>query len=138
MVMEIELEKLTDYAESINVYNDGKAEAYAVGEEKFGRICVEWNGMLCGAHRMPAYGVSIHRQTVKEMERGVWAEFVFSQEFTSGGMPFEKLLVCVRPEWSGFNIVRYTAKYGYDGRCFYYDLVGKDMSGFYNVLTENA
>ncbi len=48
-------------------------------------------------------------------------------------MPFERLLVNVQPEWRGFNFVRYTADFGYDGRCFYYDLAN-DMSGFYNVL----
>ena len=90
--------------------------------------------MLSGAHEMPAYGVSLDRETRKAVKSGVWAEFVFDKALSSNGMPFEKLLVNVQPEWSGFNIIRYTAAHGYDGRCFYYDLVNKDMRLFYDCL----
>ncbi len=131
--MEIQLDKITDYAQKINVIKDGVTTAYVVGESKFKEICAQWNQMLVGAHRMPAYGVSLNRETVKAVKSGVWAEFVFDKKLSADGMPFERLLVNVRPEWSGFNIVRYTSEYGYDGRCFYYDLA-KDMSGFYNCL----
>lgn len=134
MIMEVELEKLTDYAQSVNVYNEGEHSVYTVGEDKFNEICASWNAMLDGAHIMPAFGVSLHAQTVKELKRGVWAEFVFGQEYWSNGMPYEKLLVSVKPDWCGFNIIRYTAERGYDGRCFYYDLVGKNMSDFYNTI----
>lgn len=136
MIMQIALEKITDYAKGVNVYTDGETEFYKVGEERFERICAEWNNMIFGAHEMPAFGVSLNDETVKAMQNGVWAEFTFDRQLYSNGMPYEKLLVNVQPEWSGFNIVRYTAKHGYDGRCFYYDLVNKDMSGFYNCLTQ--
>lgn len=134
MVTEIQLEKLTDFANSVNVIIEGTAEAYAVGTQEFNAICAEWNSMLVGAHEMPALGVSLNDLTVKEMKSGVWAEFVFGRTLTSNGMPFDKLLINAQPDWSGFNIIRHTAEYGYDGRCFYYDLVGKNMSAFYNFL----
>ena len=51
-------------------------------------------------------------------------------------MPFEKLLVEVGKEFYGFNIIRYTSERGYDGRCFYIDLVNKNMSDFYNILMD--
>lgn len=133
MVMEIQLDKITDYAQSINVIKDGVTTAYIVGEQRFVEICAQWNKMLVGAHQMPAYGVSLNRETVKAVKSGVWAEFVFNQSLSARGMPFERLLVNVRPEWCGFNIVRYTAEYGYDGRCFYYDLAD-NMTDFYNCL----
>jgi len=134
MVTEIQLEKITDYATGVNVYTDGTTKAYPVGSEKFNDICAEWNAMLEGAHIMPAFGVSLHDETVKQVKKGVWAEFEFDGEYSSDGMPYEKLLVAVNPDWCGFNIVRYTASRGYDGRCFYYDLVGKTMKDFYNEL----
>ena len=133
--MEVQLEKITDYAKEVSVYIDGKTAVYPVGSEKFNAICSEWNAMLDGAHIMPAFGVSLHNETVKQMNKGVWAEFGFDKQYLSNGMPYEKLLVAVNPEWSGFNIVRYTAQRGYDGRCFYYDLVGKNMSAFYSEIT---
>lgn len=134
MVTEIQLEKITEYATGVNVYTDGTNQAYPVGSEKFNDICAEWNEMLDGAHIMPAFGVSLHDETVKQVKKGVWAEFEFDGEYSSDGMPYEKLLVAVNPDWCGFNIVRYTAERGYDGRCFYYDLVGKTMKDFYNEL----
>lgn len=136
MVMQIELEKITQYAKSVNVYIDGVTTAYVAGENRFKEICAQWNNMLVGAHPMPAYGVSLNSQTVKALKSGVWAEFVFDGQFSSNGMPYEKLLVNAQSEWMGFNIIRYTSEYGYDGRCFYYDLNGKDMSGFYNCLVK--
>ena len=134
MVMEIELEKLTDYAQSVNVIVDGKTEAYAVGTQQFNKICAAWNNMLVGAHEMPAFGVSLNSYTVEEMKSGVWAEFAFGKQLSANGMPFERLLINAQPDSSGFNIIRYTAKHGYDGRCFYYDLVGTTMSQFYDCL----
>lgn len=134
MVMEIQLDKITEYAKSVNVIVDGVTTAYAVGGDKFNEICAVWNNMLSGAYEMPAYGVSLDRETRKAVKSGVWAEFVFDKALSSNGMPFEKLLVNVQPEWSGFNIIRYTAAHGYDGRCFYYDLVNKDMRLFYDCL----
>lgn len=134
MVTEIELEKLTDYAQSVSITIDGETEAYAVGTPKFNSVCAAWNDMLVGAHLMPAFGVSINDLTLREMQKGVWAEFAFGGEFSAGGMPFEKLLINAQPDWSGFNVIRYSAKRGYDGRCFYYDLVGKTMRGFYDCL----
>ena len=137
MVTEIELEKITGYTTGVNVYIDGETAVYPVGSEKVNDICAEWNAMLDGAHNMPAFGVSLHHETVKQRQKGVWAEFEFDKQYSSNGMPYEKLLVAVNPEWSGFNIIRYSAQRGYDGRCFYYDLVDKNMSSLYNCLVEH-
>lgn len=134
--MEIELENLTQYATGVNVYSDGRKTYYAADNKKFEEICVSWNNMLEGAHQMPAFGVSLNAETVKAIKSGVWVEFVFGKVYTSNEMPFEKLLVNAVPNHTGFNIIRYTSKSGYDGRCFYYDLVNKDMSGFYNCITD--
>ena len=85
MIMQVELEKITDYAQGINVYKDGEVTAYKVGETRFNEICAEWNSMLYGAHQMPAFGVSLHRETVKALKSGVWAEFTFDGEMSSNG-----------------------------------------------------
>ena len=85
---------------------------------------------------MPAYGVSLDKKTVKAMKNGLWVEFDFGKLTEYNGMPFEKLLVEVGKEFYGFNIIRYTSERGYDGRCFYIDLVNKNMSDFYNILMD--
>lgn len=123
-------------AEEITVYNGGAGAAYACGSEQFGEICARWSALLTGSIVMPAYGVSIDRYTVQAMQKGVWVEFAFAEQYTIGEMPFKKLLVEVRPEFMGFNVVRYTEGDGYAGRCFYIDLRGKDMHDFYKFIAK--
>ncbi len=134
MTTDIELENMTAFVESINVYNAGEIICYNKQNEKFNKICAVWQGMLAASHQMPAYGVSLHGETSKAIKEGVWVEFNFAQTFSNGGMPFEKLLVHADPEATGFNVIRYNKGVGYDGRCFYFDLLNHDMSDFYNCL----
>ncbi len=133
MIEEVRLEDISELAKEISVYIDGEKKTYPVGSEKFGEICLAWNDMLVGAHTMPAFGVSLNDDTLSAMQKGVWAEFVFGCAYQCGGMTFEKLLVAVKEEWSGFNIVRYNSESGYEGRCFYYSLCG-NMKNFYDTL----
>lgn len=123
-------------AEEVAVYREGERQTYAVGEEKFGKIIAAWNRMTENALTMPAFGVSLNDLTVDAMKSGVWAEFCFGKQLTVNEMPFERLLIEVKPQNAGFNIVRYTTTEGYSGRCFYLDLAGGDMSDFYNAVTK--
>ena len=132
----MELEEVFDKAESVIVYNDGEQTEYACGGDEFEKILKSWNEMLKDSHPMPAFGVSINNYTLKEMQRGLWAEFVFGKTYEYNGMPFEKLLVNVNGDFCGFNIIRYNTAHGYDGRCYYIDLVNKNMSSFYDLLLE--
>lgn len=136
MITQIDLNNITQYAKAVNVYIEGDKQIYPVGEDNFNKICVQWNAMLESAHIMPAFGVSLHNETVREMKKGVWMEFDFDGQYSSNGMSYEKLLVAVRPEWMAFNIVRYTSERGYDGRCFHYNLGTENMSDFYNTLID--
>ena len=92
--------------------------------------------MIDGAHQMPAFGVSINEYTVQEMKKGKWLEFVFPEQTECDGMPFERLLINVQKEGYGFNLIRYNAEQGYDGRCFYLDLVNKNTGNLYNILLD--
>lgn len=134
MGIEIELEDVFCSAEKITVYNNGTVSVYGAGEKEFNDILVGWKAMTDGAHETPAFGVSLNRETEKALKKGIWAEFVFGTEYEYNGMPFEKLLINVEKDFCGFNIIRYTNEWGYEGRCFYYDLVGKNMADFYNIL----
>ena len=134
MNIDIELDKAFDKAESINVYNGGEVTNYAASQKPFKEILVSWKNMIDGAHQMPAYGVSLNRETLKALNSGLWVEFVFCGVYESDGMPYEKLLIQVEKSFTGFNLIRYTAEYGYDGRCFYYDLVNKNMDNLYGIL----
>ena len=132
----MEIFEVFDETEIINVYGGGIKTAYSAGEEEYNKILVSWNEMIDGAHDMPAYGVSLNHLTVKELEKNLWVEFDFGRALECNEMPFEKLLVQVGKEYYGFNLIRYTSERGYDGRCFYLDLVGKNMNDLYDLLTD--
>lgn len=134
MFMAEELNEIIETSEYINIYNDGKIAVYGLNETPYNQIVYAWKLMTNGAHEMPAYGVSLNKETVKAMNEGLWVEFVFSKQLWHSGMPFEKLLIKVEKTSFGFNIIRYNSEDGYSGRCYYFDLIGKNMSKFYDFL----
>ncbi|MDE6000759.1 MAG: hypothetical protein K2N33_05445 [Clostridia bacterium] len=134
MSIDIDLYKVFDKTESINVYNDGEVNNYVANQKQFEEILISWNNMIDGAHEMPAYGVSLNRETLKALNSGLWVEFVFDGVYESNGMPYEKLLIQVEKAFTGFNLIRYSTEYGYDGRCFYYDLANRNMDNLYDIL----
>lgn len=134
MSIDIELDKAFKEAESLNVYNDGEVKTYVANSEPFKEILISWENMIDGARMMPAYGVSLNRETLQALNGGLWVEFVFSGVYECDGMPFEKLLIQIEKSFTGFNLVRFNTEYGYDGRCFYYDLVNKNTDNLYDIL----
>lgn len=134
MVIMEEINEVFREAEAINVYSDGVVTGYSAGEEAYNKILNCWSEMISDAHDMPAFGVSLDSYTRYEMKKGLWVEFDFKKVLEVKGMPFEKLLVSVEKSSQGFNLIRYNINDGYDGRCFYLDLVGKNMDNFYDLL----
>ncbi len=134
MIIVNEIYEAFDYSEKIVVYNDNKTCTYNPSQTKYNEIMELWNKMLDGSHPMPALGVSINDYSLRVREQGLWVEFVFDEAVECYGMPFEKLLINVNKDFYGFNLIRYTNEHGYDGRCYYIDLVGKNMNEFYDYL----
>ncbi len=132
--METTIQQIFDEVKEIGVYNNGSAVRLLPAQMGFKLVISGFKNILCGAREMPAFGVSLDKDTREAMNRGVWVEFDFGQKLYYSEMPFEKLLVWVVPEYSGFNIVRYNSENGYAGRCYYFDING-NMGAFYNVLT---
>lgn len=136
-VVATEINEIFEEAQKINIYNDDKRVSYEFGDNRFTEIMAEWDRLLEGSHEMPAFGVSIDRLTVKEMKSGLWLEFCFAKTCYYNEMDFEKLLVKVEPDYCGFNIIRYNADRGYDGRCYYIDLIKSNMTELYQILLKN-
>ena len=131
----MELNEIIATSESINIYNDGDVTVYQQKESPYNSIIEGWMKMCENAHEMPAFGVSLNNETVEVMNTGLWVEFVFDTVQSHNNRSFEQLLVKVEKEWQGFNIVRYSAHGGYSGRCYFYDLNGKNMAQFYDILS---
>ena len=134
MFVATELNDIIESSESINVYNDGKVSVYTQKETPYKQIVEGWRELTENSHEMPAFGVSLNNYTTEAMRVGLWVEFVFDKQYTHSDMPFEKLLVNVENQSQGFNIIRYNSQGGYNGRCYYFDLLDKNMSKFYDIL----
>ena len=134
MYQVLELNEIIASSECINVYNDGEVSVYRQNETPYNRIVEGWKLLCENAREMPAFGVSLNNETIEARNIGLWVEFVFDKQHTHSSMTFEKLLVKVEKEWQGFNIFRYNAEGGYNGRCYFYDLVGSNMAQFYDIL----
>ena len=129
-----EIFEVFDKAECINVYTNGEVKSYRCGTTEFNGIMECWNEMLEGAYDMPAFGVSLHNETLEVMRIGRWIEFEFDQKKKYNGMTFERLLIQVESAFQGFNLIRFNAENGYAGRCFFFNLVDKDMSKLSDYL----
>ena len=121
-------------SESITVYNDGETTVHRPQEPAYNKIVDGWKALLENAREMPAFGVSLNNETIEVMKSGLWVELAFDCQYSHNNMQFEKLLLKVERGWQGFNIIRYNAENGYSGRCYFFDLVGKNMSQFYEIL----
>ena len=91
------------------------------------------NDMIKDSHTMPAFGVSIHIETLSAIQNGVWLKLQYNGTQSVDDMVFDELLIEVNPKFGGFNIIRGNRGI-YDGRCFYIDLVDKNMSTLYNFI----
>lgn len=94
------------------------------------------NNMLSNSHTVPALGVSLHAETLKAMQTGVWLKLQYNGTQVVDDMPFDELLIEVNPDFNGFNIIRGNRGI-YEGRCYYIDLVNNTMKPLYDFITMN-
>ena len=134
MYQVLELNEIIASSEYINVYNNGDVIAYKQNETPYNKIVEGWTVLCENARQMPAFGVSLNNETIEAKKVGLWVEFVFDKKYSHSKMTFEKLLVKVEKGWHGFNIVRFDSQSGYNGRCYFLDLSGNDMSQFYDII----
>ena len=125
--------------ENIQQYLSESNQAYVVIDNDYIKVeqIEELNNvisdMLSGSRTMPAFGVSIHTETIKAIKNGVWLKLQYNGTQCIDDMPFDELLIEINPEFNGFNVIRGN-KGIYDGRCFYIDLEGS-MQGLYDYLS---
>ena len=127
---------------SVQQYLVDSNQAYVIIDNKYNKVnnLDELNNvindMLQGSHTMPAFGVSIHTETLNAIKKGVWLKLQYNGTQNVDDMYFDELLIEINPEFSGFNIIRGN-KGIYEGRCFYIDLEDKTMQSLYYFVTLN-
>jgi len=131
--IDLELIKLLEHIESMNVYQDGKMEHFRINELKFSTFIGKFVDIFRRARVMPAFGVSLHDDTMNALQYGEWIEINFDQELAINGLPFDSLLFRVE-KTTGVNLIRkYQDKY--DGRAIYIDFDEEiDFTELFNFL----
>lgn len=94
----------------------------------------ELKNLFENSHEMPALGVSIHNETVTELEKGLWLILQYNETKYHNDMPFDELLIKVNKEDYGLNIIRGNNGI-YEGRCYYLNL-DKNTSKLYNTINQ--
>ena len=125
--------------QSVQEYLSSPSRAVVIVDGDYNRIQdVEglnkiMDDMLKDGHTMPAFGVSIHTETLKAIQKGVWLKLQYNGTQVVDEMMFDELLIEVNPEFSGFNIIRGNRGI-YEGRCYYIDLIDKNMKTLYDFI----
>lgn len=121
---------LTDYffnAQSIYIYNNG-----VIKKNDKNILINNIKTLTKGAYYSPAYATAINQQVIKQKQSGIWLEFNYNKNNTFAGLTFSKLLIEIKPDLFGINIIRYNEKH-YAGRCYYLNLT-TNTTDFYNFL----
>ncbi|MDE6549891.1 MAG: hypothetical protein K2M44_00080 [Clostridia bacterium] len=134
---EAQIDSILIAADNIEIMSEGKvAASYDKGSDKYNELVKAIASMNEGGYEMPAFGVSIHNLTIKELLKGSWLVFNYAGAQSHNGMPFDRLLLQIHPDDCGYNVIRGNDGI-YDGRCFYYNLNKGNMSALYNLISTN-
>ena len=118
----------------IEIIVDDNSKKFGKQTKEYNNIINEFNDMLKNSHQVPAFGVSLDKETRQALKSGVWIKFGFDFVGYNQEMPFEALLINVNNDFSGFNVIRINSG-KYEGRCYYIDLMG-NMNNLYSLLIE--
>ena len=129
MIKDRDFIDLINSVDHVEVYQDGKRICYFDDLALLSELKI----LFSNSREMPAFGVSLHNETVKAMKVGLWIELCFDNKYLHNGMEFEKLLINVENSSTGINLIRYNSG-KYEGRCFYIDLIDVDTSKLYKQL----
>lgn len=122
--------------DKIEVISDGVVKSFSRADARAKSILSAIASMNEGGWEMPGYGVSIDRLTREEMKKGMWLRLVYDERQTRNEMPFDSLLIRVKGEYCGYDLIR-ESDGKYQGRVFYFNLKeGKNMQELFSLMQE--
>ena len=104
-------------ANQIEVYVDGQKQVLTNKDENFSKLLTNILNCFEESYIAPAFGVSLHKDTLEAMQQGSWIKLNFSTEQTVGDLPFSSLLFKL-DNCYGLNLIR-EHKGEFSGRCIY-------------------
>ena len=106
--------------ESFEIFDNGTKNKIKKESKEFEYLLSKIENLFFSSRLMPAFGVSLHQETMQELKNDIWLKINFRIEQNKNGLSFDALLFKLE-EVQGFNLIReYKGKY--EGRCIYLDL----------------
>ncbi len=127
------IEKYFSLATAVVIHADGKTTKYTKEFNEYGQILSSLNNICHDCREMPAYGVSLDRETKAEIKVGLWLELAYDKTLEHNDMPFDTLLIKVEKDYQGFGIIRGNGGV-YEGRCFHIYCPKNTMENLYDLL----
>ena len=113
------LNDIVEKIENFEVFDNGKKTSVNSASKDFFVIKNKLIELFLNSRLMPAFGVSLHKETLNELKKGKWLKISFSKLITKNGLSFDSLLIKLE-ETRGCNLIRlFNGKY--EGRCLYVD-----------------
>ena len=108
-----------EHIECFEIIKDGKMFIIGITSKNFSPTKLKIEEIFLSSRLMPAFGVSLHDEIMKEIQVGCWLKMNFSKEIIKNGLPFTSLLFKLE-QVQGFNLIR-ESEGKYDGRCLFLD-----------------
>lgn len=107
------------FIESFCVVNNGEIVEISKEDKMFEELKSKIEILFSCSRIMPAFGVSLHNETLNALEKESWVQINFGKELSVNGLPFNALLFKLE-ETSGINLIR-NQNGIFEGRCIYLD-----------------
>ena len=109
-----------NYVNNFYIFENGKKKEINKTNKDYFKILTRLEQLFSTSLVMPAFGVSLHNETIEEIKKDYWLQINFSEELVKNGLNFNSLLFKLE-ETSGVNLIRNYNNL-YEGRCIYLNL----------------
>ena len=118
---------------SIEIFNNGNSQIYNSDTKIYAEVLDKFSSAIYNSYEMPAFAVSLHKETINSLKNGIWIKFNFDKQQVHNDMPFDALLVNIQKDNCGLNNIR-GCNEEYTGRCFYLNLENSNLNELFDFL----
>ena len=122
MILDLEylnsMQEIMKDIQGFEIIKNGEITQIDSSHSLFQNIYNNVENLIQNSRLEPAFGVSLHNQTLDEIENNEFLKIKFNKQLIINDLPFECLLIKLDEECYGTNIIRENNS-NYFGRCFY-------------------
>ena len=83
---------IVEKIESFKVFENGQIRMIRQQDEFFYKVKSNIKALFIQSRLMPAFGVSLHNETIQELKKDCWLKINFKHKIEKSGLPFSSLL----------------------------------------------